>query len=207
LPKAKLAAVERKCLVSGNNLPATDLVRFVASPDGQVLPDIGNELPGRGAWVTANRTSVETAVRKNHLRRYFGRGGQVSVDPAIVDQIESALARRCLNYLGLARRAGEAKAGFEKVRAAMSKASVAVRIEAADASAPDGRKLDNLAGEIPVIRLFRVEELSLALGRQNVVHAALAPGGLADRFLAESLRLGGFRDETARSVSVKADNV
>ena len=208
MPRAKSATVERRCLVSGNTEVTSALIRFVADPDGHVIPDPGNDLPGRGAWVTASRAEIDTAAKKGHLRRYFGRqGGPVSVDPAVADKVEGVLAGRCLNYLGLAKRAGQIVAGYEKVRAALKSGQVAVRIEAADARAADGKKLDNLTGNIPVISLFTVEDLSLALGRQNVVHAGLAPGGLAERFLAESVRLGGFRETTSRPVSVKADNV
>ena len=208
MPKAKITAIERRCLVSGKTEATSALIRFVVSPEGQVVPDPGNDLPGRGAWITAHQAAVGTAVKKGHLGQYFSRqGNPVSVDPSMADQVGGILSQRCLNYLGLAKRAGQIVAGYEKVRAALKTGRAAVRIEAADASAADGPKLQKLAGEIPVVRLFEVEELSLALGRQNVVHAALAPGGLADRFLAESVRLGGFREVVSWPVSLKADNV
>jgi hypothetical protein len=208
MPRAKTGIVERRCLVSGKSGTTSALIRFVADPDGHVIPDVGNDLPGRGAWITSQRALIDTAVKRGQLRRYFGRkGSPVFVDPKLADRIENALSSRCLNYLGLAKRAGQIVAGYEKVRAALKGDQVAARIEAVNASAADGPKLDKLSGDIPVIEWFSVEELSLALGRQNVVHAALAPGGLADCFLTESLRLGGFREIIPRPVSVKANNV
>jgi len=167
------------------------MVRFVVGPEARIVPDVAGKLPGRGIWVSASRSALERAISK----RLFARAAKapVLVDPDLARQVETLLAQRCLEYLGLARRAGLAVAGFEKVRERLQRGGVAVLLAAADGAADGRLRLRRLAPDIPLVELLTGEELSLALGRENVVHAALAPGGLAKRFLAETARLTGFR--------------
>ncbi len=155
------------------------------------MPDIEGKLPGRGLWVCARREAVELAVRKGAFARAAKQA--VKVSPDLADQIERLLARRCINLVGLCRRAGLAVAGFVKVEERLVAGRVAVLVQAADAS-PDGKaKLARLARGIERVEILSSAELGLALGRENVVHAALSPGGLTSSFLAEAQRLAGFR--------------
>ncbi len=182
---------ERRCIVSGETKPIGSLIRFAVSPDGQVLPDLAQDLPGRGLWVTARREELDAAVKARKFAR--AAKARVTADAGLSDLVERSLSERCLNLLGLARRAGELTAGFEKVKALAKGGEIAVLIGAADAAADGRQKLARLAPGVPLVTIFRGAELSLALGRENVVHAALTSGGLASRFTAEAARLAGFR--------------
>lgn len=163
----------------------------MVGPDGALVPDIEGKLPGRGLWVGARRETVELAVRKGAFARAAKQA--VKVSPDLADQMERFLARRCLNLLGLCRRAGLAVAGFVKVEERLAAGRVAVLVQAADASADGKAKLARLARNIERVEILTLAELGLALGRENVVHAALSPGGLTSSFLAEAQRLAGFR--------------
>jgi predicted RNA-binding protein YlxR (DUF448 family) len=181
----------RRCIVEGESRDPSALIRFVLAPDGSLVADLAGDLPGRGAWVTASRSAIDAAVRKGA----FGRAlrAPVSAPPDLADRLDRLLARRCLELLGLARRAGLVVTGFERVAERLASGGVAALIESADA-APDGRRrLSGRARGLPVVALFGREELGLALGRESVVHAALTAGGLADRFLHEAGRLAGIR--------------
>lgn len=163
----------------------------MVGPDGAIVPDIEGKLPGRGLWVGARRETVDLAVKKSAFARAAKQA--VKTPPDLADQIERLLVRRCINLLGLCRRAGLAVAGFVKVEERLAARRVAALVQASDAS-PDGKaKLARLARDIERVEILTSAELGLALGRENVVHAALSPGGLTSSFLAEAQRLAGFR--------------
>jgi len=164
----------------------------VIGPDGRVVPDISARLPGRGLWLTASRDIVAAAA----ARRSFARAARapVAVPEDLPELVERLLAGRCRDILGLARRAGLAVGGFEKVREALRAGRVGVLVAAADA-AEDGRaKLRLLGRDLALVDVLTAAELGAAFGRDRVVHAALARGKLADQLVAEAARLGGFRD-------------
>lgn len=189
-------AAERRCLVTARVLPRAQLVRFVASPDGVITPDLEARLPGRGLWVSAERKALDRAVTK----RLFGKaaGATVAVPADLAERTAGLLERRCLQVVGMARRAGLALAGFEAVRIGLAGHQVAVMLVASDAG-PHGRaKLERLSalGEVPVADDFDSASLGQALGRDMVVHAALAPSGLATLLLTELGRLRGLRSGT-----------
>lgn len=180
----------RRCLVTRGVRPKAELVRFVLSPAGEITPDLAGRLPGRGYWIGAERGLVETAVKK-HL---FAKAAAAAVSvPADLPDLVARLAKtRALERLGLARRAGAAVAGHDKVEAWLREGRAGVLLAASD-GAPDGRrKLAALAGGLPVIACFTADELAAAFGRERVVHAALAAGRLATEFLAEVARLRGL---------------
>lgn len=182
---------ERRCIVSGRVRPKGELLRFAVGPEGQVVPDMAQRLPGRGIWLSARRDVVNTAVSKRLFARAARRA--VAVPEDLADMVERLLARRVLESLGLARRAGEAVCGFEKVRAELKAGRVAVLIEARDAS-EDGRgKIKALAGDLPVIELFDGAELGSVFGRDHAVHVGVAPGGLAQRLAKEAGMLAEYR--------------
>ncbi|KQS57528.1 DNA-binding protein [Brevundimonas sp. Leaf363] len=186
---------ERRDLVTRQVMDESRLIRFVAAPDGSVAPDLGRRLPGRGMWVAADRASIATAAAKN----LFSRAAKAPLKPAadLSDIVEQLLFRRCLDQLGLARREGVLISGFEKVAASLRSGRTAWLIEAADGSADGRGKLMALAKhQSPppkVCGLFSADDLSLALGLENAIHAVLPVGGRADRWTVEVERLAGFR--------------
>ena len=174
------------------------MVRFVVSPGGEIVPDVEGRLPGRGLWLTARRDIVATAIARGAFEK--AARARVQVAPDLAERVEGLLARRCLDLIGLARRAGLAVAGFEKVRSLVAKGRAGVVIQAYDA-APGGRgKLRMAASEVPEVALFTVTELARAFGRETVVHAALARGPMAETFLGEARRLAGFRPGETKTV-------
>ena len=187
---------ERRCLVSGEVVPEARLMRFAADPDGNVVPDVAASLPGRGMWVSADRASIATAVTKNLFSKSAKAPLKATADlPA---RVETLLAARMQADLGLARRAGQLVLGFDNVlRALDDKRPPALLIEAHDGAADGRRKLAGSAHarglKIETIDSLTAEELSLALGRENVIHAALKPGRLAERLIFDAGRLAGFR--------------
>ena len=187
---------ERRCIVTGEVRPDDQLIRFVANPEGCVVPDVSAKLPGRGFWVSAERRTLELAVTKSH----FSRAAKVPLTaPAdLPDRVELQLVRRISEHLGLARRSGVLLSGFDTVaRAFGARRPPDLLVEAADGSRDGRRKLLGLAaarGLSPaVMDLLTSSELGLALGRENVVHAAFNPGRLSERVRLEAGRLRGFR--------------
>jgi len=207
---------DRRDIVSGETLPENRLIRFVAAPDGTVVPDVAAKLPGRGLWVEASRTSVTLAVEKKLFARAAKAPGggavkNISAASDLAERTEKALVTRMLGDLGLARRAGALALGFDNVlRALDGPTPPALLIEAADGSGDGKRKLYNAAharGLKPVVAqcLFSAE-LGLALGRENVIHAAVQPGGFAERLVLDAQRLAGLRSESPRADANKSES-
>ncbi len=167
------------------------LLRFVVGPDGDLVPDLGEQLPGRGLWLSGERDMVNTACAKGLFARAARRTVRQPED--LADRVDSLMTGRCLDLIGLARRAGEAIAGFEKTKARLRENRGGVLLQARDA-ADDGRdKIRSLAPDLPLVDLFSAEELGRALGRDNAVHGVIDRGGLADRLIREAERLMVFR--------------
>jgi uncharacterized protein len=183
--------VLRRCLVTRAVRPRDALLRFVLDPEGRVLPDLEARLPGRGIWLSADRNVVNKAVAKNLFARAARAPARASAD--LDRQVEGLLVRRGLSTLGLARRAGQVAVGFEQVRAALRSGAAAVLVAASDGAADGRQKLRRLAPDLPLIAAFSSAELGAALGRESLVHVAVAPGGLARRLLQDVERLAGFR--------------
>ncbi len=191
----------RTCIVTREALPTERLIRFVAAPDGAVVPDLRHRLPGRGVWVTADAGHVATAEK----RRLFARGlqAEVRVEPGLADRVALLLREAALSALSMARKAGALLTGFTKVDGALRDQPVVALIHALDAGNDGVQKLDGLArrrtestgAPLPVIRIFESGELDLALGRTNVIHAALLAGpagnNALNRFRALADYLGG----------------
>ena len=188
---------ERRCIATGESGPTDRLIRFALSPGGEVVPDLAARLPGRGVWLTAERALAERAVKKRLFARAFR--APVKVDDDLPARLEALLTERMVALLGLARKAGQAVTGAEKVRARIQSGQAAVLLQARD-GAPGGRaKLAALAsaaggGRIERVELLDAAELGLAFGREFAIHAALDAGGFAARLLGEARRLSGFRD-------------
>jgi len=196
MPKTHAEAQrERRDIVSGEVMDEARLIRFVAGPDGAVVPDLARKLPGRGLWVAADRASVEAAVKKNAFSR--SAKTKLSAPADLADQVERLLHRRLLDGLGLARRAGDLTSGFEKVTSALRAGKVAWLVEASDGAADGRMKILNLARHLQprpgLIGAYTCAELGLALGGENVIHSAFLAGRGADRWGQDVLRLAGFR--------------
>ncbi|MCH8166563.1 MAG: RNA-binding protein [Proteobacteria bacterium] len=186
---------ERRCIASGESGPTGRLIRFVLGPEAVVVPDLAARLPGRGVWLTAERALVERAVAKGLFSRAFKAPAAAPGD--LADRLEALLARRLIDLIGLARKAGQAVTGFEKVRARLKEGAAGVLVQASDGAADGKAKLARMAGGVPgevrVIEVLDSTELGLAFGRDFAIHAALDRGGFADRVIAEAERLGGLR--------------
>lgn len=188
------ASRERRDVVSGDVMEEARLIRFVAGPDGQVVPDLARKLPGRGIWVAADRASLATAVKKNAFARSAKAPLKAQAD--LPDLVEKLLRQRLLAGLGLARRAGDLTSGFEKVSATITGGKAAWLIEASDGAADGRRKILNLARKASpatgVLGVFTSAELGLALGLENVIHTAFLAGRTAERWAEDVRRLAGF---------------
>lgn len=171
------------------------LLRLVVGPDGGIVPDIDTRLPGRGLWLTPRRDIVERAVAK----RIFARAARrpVSAPPELADRIERLLARRCGESLGLARRAGLAVAGFDRVGEAVRHGRVALLLCALDGAEGGRRKLAALGRDLPSASVLTAAELGAAFGRERIVHAAVGGGTLCSRLLCDLSRLAGLRAAAA----------
>ncbi len=184
----------RKCIATGEVLPEERLIRFVAGPGGEVVPDLARKLPGRGLWVRAERPAVELAARKGLFSR--AAKAQLKAAPDLADQVELLLRSRILSSLGLARRGGELTWGSDKVSAAIAAGRVAWMIEASDGAADGRGKLVRLASHQAspprLLGAFSSTELGLALGLENVIHVALLAGRGAGRWTFDVERLSGF---------------
>lgn len=193
----------RRCVATRESMPRDRLVRFVVDPEGEIVPDVAGRLPGRGVWLMADRGAISLAVAKGLFAKAARR--RVHAAPDLPDQVESMLARRGLDLIGLARRAGQLVAGFDQVADWLRNGKAAVLLGACDGAADGRRKLRAMARGLPVVEAFDRHELGLAIGRDEVVHVAIAPGGLAKRLVAEVARLRGFRAETSAGQACDAD--
>jgi len=188
---------QRLCALTRTVQPVAALLRFVVGPGGEAVPDIKRKLPGRGVWVTATQRALAEAVRRKVFARSFRREVRLPAD--LVEATGRLLERSVLEALAVAAKAGLVVSGFAKVEAALSRGRVVALIHAAEASSDGVKKLDAAGrraapdGSIPVVRILTMPQLDLALGRPNVVHAALLAGSSTDTFMARLQRWERFR--------------
>jgi predicted RNA-binding protein YlxR (DUF448 family) len=212
-PRTGKSATLRMCAVSREQKPVDELIRFVVSPAGEVVPDVKRKLPGRGLWVSASREVVAEAVRRHQFSKGFKR--DVRAAPTLASDTENLLVQSAVEALAMAAKAGQVVSGFAKVEGALTArpggAAMQALIHAADGASDGIRKLNALArqnagngagtAEFPIITALRSAELDLALGRSNVVHAALLAGPASKTFLSRSQILVRYRladaDKTA----------
>ena len=181
----------RRCLATRAVLPKSALLRFVVGPDGTLVPDLAGRLPGRGLWITPERDIVASAAARNLFAKAARE--RVVVPSDLVDRVAQLLLRDLLDRLGLARRAGQAVAGFEKVRALLVEGAAGLLFAAADGAADGRRKLRLLAADVPLVDCLTSAELAAALGRDTVVHAAVRKGSFAERLAMAAVRLEKMR--------------
>jgi predicted RNA-binding protein YlxR (DUF448 family) len=184
---------ERKCIATGESQPKAGLIRFCAGPDGQIVPDVLGKLPGRGIYVSADRAALEKAVKKNLFTRAARQ--PVKVPEGLADLVEALIAQRTVDLLSMARKAGEAVTGYEKVKDWLVKGTAATLIQASDGSERGKTKLHAPEGEKGFVGCLTAGEIGLAFGRERAIHAALAAGGLRSRVVEEAAKLAGLRGQ------------
>jgi uncharacterized protein len=208
-PRTDKSATMRMCAVSREVRPIGELIRFVVSPQGEVIPDLKRKLPGRGLWVSASRRTVAEAVRRNHFSRGFKR--EVRAAPTLPADTEALLVRSATEALAMAAKAGQVVSGFSKVEGVLQQGEAKALIHASDGAADGIRKLDAIVRqrdgnsgdslELPIVSVLTSAELDLALGRSNVIHAALLAGPASKTFLSRCQILVRYRmaddDKTA----------
>lgn len=181
---------ERKCIVTGEAQPKSGLIRFVLGPDGRMVPDLAEKLPGRGAYVSATRDALGKASKKGIFARAMKQ--PVTLPDGLDDLLEQMLTRRVIDTISLARKGGGAVSGYEKVKDWLMKEEATVLIQASDGSERGKSKLSTPYGGT-FIGWLTADELGMAFGRQTVIHAALGAGGLSKRVVEEAQRLKGMR--------------
>ena len=199
----------RMCAVTREVRGIDELIRFVVAPTGEVIPDLKRKLPGRGLWVSASRRTVAEAVRRHQFSKGFKR--DVRAAPTLPADTEALLIRSANEALAMAAKAGQVVSGFSKVEGALEQGAARALIHASDGAADGIRKLDaivrqksgNIAesAEFPIVNVLTSAELDLALGRSNVIHAALLAGPASKTFLSRCQILVRYRmaddDKTA----------
>lgn len=192
-PEAARPGRVRRCVATRGSGDARHMIRFVVAPDGTLVPDLAARLPGRGFWVGADRQVLERAVARGGFAK--AARAKIKAPAALGEQVGAMLARRCLDRVGLARRAGELVAGFDQVADWLRRGRAALVLTARDGGGEGRRRIEALAGPtVPVLDPFARAELGGAVGREEIVHVALADGGHARQLLQELERLQGFRE-------------
>jgi hypothetical protein len=212
----------RRCIVTRERLPKERMIRFVVGPDRQIVPDLAARLPGRGIWLSASGDVLESGGAREegqpnngrqkdkqgdsahrHLARAFARAarGPVSVPSDLSALLQAALVRRIGECLGLARRAGQTVAGYEKAREALRTGRYRLVLQASDGSeAERSRFLSGFGPEVTIIDPLPGEALGRVFGRDYVVHVAVATGKLAESLVVEAGRLAGLKNGSARAM-------
>jgi len=189
--KPDTAAAERRCIVTRESAPRGGLVRFAVGPEGLVVPDVLEKLPGRGLWVTADRDLINEAAEKGLFARAAKM--QVTVLPDLADHVEMLLARRVVDMLSMGRKAGRAVAGLEKVKTWLLDDKAVLLLQASDGSERGKSALRPPAGPETLVECLTSRELGMAFGRDTVIHAAMTRDGITDRVLYDATRLAGLR--------------
>jgi hypothetical protein len=195
---------ERRCIATGAEAPKAGLVRFVIGPDGSVVPDLAGKLPGRGIYVSADTAALEKAARKNLFARSAKQPARVP--DGLADLVEAGLARRVVDLISLARKAGAAVTGYEKVKGWLDEGRARALIQAADGSERGKTKLRLPPEEGPTIGCLTAGELGLSFGRARAIHAALGGGGLTTRIVEDAGRLAGLRADIGARAPERTKN-
>ena len=183
----------RRCVVTRERDYRARMIRFVVSPDRVVTPDLLAKLPGRGIWLSARRDVLLTARSKGAFAR--AARGQVSVPADLLEVVHAGLSRRVVELLGLARRAGQAVAGFQKSREWLQSRRVGIVIQAWDGSRDERSRLMSGVRDVPAAAPLSAQALGAVFGRDHVVHAAVAQGRLAEALGIEITRLQGMSQQ------------
>jgi uncharacterized protein len=179
----------RRCVRSRASRDRRGMIRFVLGPEDQVVPDLTERLPGRGLWLSADRSAISMAIAGHVFARALRRA--VRVSPGLLGEIEQSLRRRCVETLGLARRAGAALAGYDRVVEGLHAGRVGLVVVARDAAAGQTRRIQALARGVPIASGLHREEMGQPLGRDEVTYVGLSGGALAQRLERDLQRLAG----------------
>ncbi|WP_295844148.1 RNA-binding protein [Tardiphaga sp.] len=217
-PRSTKSGTERMCAVSRSVRPIDELIRFVVAPTGEAIPDLKRKLPGRGLWVSANRKAVTEAAKRNVFAKGFKKN--VKASPTLADDTDKLMVRGVIEALAMAGKAGVIISGFTKVEDVLKRGDAQALIHASDGAADGIRKLDGTARQaaefnenprpLPIITVLSCDELDLALGRSNVIHAAVLTGPAGKTFLSRSQTLVQYRmadddGNASAKASVKQD--
>lgn len=190
-PEAEL--VDRMCIVTRIVKSEAELVRFALAPDGTVVPDVKRKLPGRGVWVTLDRKILAEAVKRNLFSKGFGTAIKTGSD--LVDVVGALLRKDTLAALSMTRKAGLALSGYMKVEEALLKGNIRVLFHASDGSVDGRQKLDRkCAANVIIFAHFTADELNVAFGGSNVIHAAVANGGLTEKLLDYARKIAQYEN-------------
>jgi predicted RNA-binding protein YlxR (DUF448 family) len=200
--EASLVIVEpterrRRCVAERESHDPRTMLRFVVDPDDRLVFDADGRLPGRGLWLSADQEAVKKALARNLFAKAARR--RVRVDDDLPAVLEAQLGDRCLQWLGLARRAGQVEIGFEQVERAAQAGDLALLVIAGEAGSDGARKLERFG--LPTLRGFSSSEIGGALGRPSLVYVGLRPGRLAERLQMEACKLARLRGQAAASRS------
>jgi uncharacterized protein len=197
-PRSTKSGTERMCAVTRSVRPIDELIRFVVAPTGEAIPDLKRKLPGRGLWVTATHKAVSEAARRNLFAKGFKKN--VKASPTLADDTDKLMVRGVIEALAMTAKAGKVVSGFTKVEDALKRQDAQALLHASDGAADGIRKLDGIARqntefgpELPIITVLSCDELDLALGRSNVIHAAVLTGPAGKTFLSRSQTLVRYR--------------
>lgn len=183
--------VVRRCITNGETLSTTLMLRFVVSPDGVIFPDVSKKLPGRGIWVLNDRAGLASTID----RKLFSKAAkmQVTVPDDLANMVDKMLVKKVIDTISMCRKGGRAVCGFDNTKAALVSGKASVLIQANDGSTGQKAKLRPPEGEDTSISCLNAYELGLAFGREHVIHAALARGGLMKSALLHARRLSTYR--------------
>ena len=208
------ALPERRCIITGVHGPRAALIRLAVGPDNQIAADLGAKLPGRGAWIAADRKLLDAAMAKGKLKGALARAfkaNNLNVPENLSDQIAAGLERRALDRLGLENKSGNLIWGHERVGEAILKGKVRLLMHAADAK-PDGmskleaRRRGASPSTVSIVLPVGREQLSMALGRENVVHAAIGDSGSAARVIETLERWAAFNGTSISGATDEDEN-
>jgi uncharacterized protein len=202
---------ERLCAVTRQVTDPENLIRFGLSPDGIIVPDLDRRLPGRGVWVGCDRRLIEKAVTTHAFSKSLKVKAETPAD--LAERVDNLIVKRVAGMLSLANKAGRVIAGFDKIYAALEKGPVRAVLHGCDAALDGRTKIDrkykaiqaSRGAPVAIVDVLTIAQMSLAIGRGSVVHAALTPGRLSDRFLEEAERLLRYRSSAIEATPGAAD--
>ena len=189
--KHKSDEPERRCIVTRETGGKAGMIRFVLSPDGVVTPDVNEKLPGRGMWVTSDAKTLDQAIKKNAFSGSAKTKAEIPEN--LAETTAQLLAKRLIDLISLARKAGKAIAGFDKVKSSLELEQARILFQASDGSPDQKRKLRPPRGANVFFDQLTAQELGLAFGREHVIHAVLLAGGMTLGIQQAANRLVGFR--------------
>lgn len=190
MTKRQTREAERRCIVSGETAPKHGLIRFVVGPDNVIVPDLGERLPGRGIWLSADAGTLDKAVAKKLFAR--AAKAQVSVPEDLTGRVEGLLAKKCQDVIGLARRSDLLVYGYDRVLEVLERNAAGLVVIASDAGG--GRhEVVYAAGNTPVVSGLQSREMGEAAGKGVVSFLTVQRGGLAVTLKRECERLTGLR--------------